>query len=635
MSLHSSSSRQRDHVVVIGDSPVVRTLARQEGAGVPLVHVGRHVLSRAPDDAAVAEFAVDDDWEALHRAVGSPDARLVVIDLPSDEETVASLAALVAVTEGCQRPQILANIRDRALRRVVDENLFAMRVEPRPRLVSTAAIAARDAIAAARPYDLAYWRGQDRVHAVVVGFSTLGHDCFEELVLAGIAGDLAHARITILDPDPLGVRKLLDRDMPEIDRSADIAIAPLDPLTLTTPDGPLVAAAAVAPITLIVIALEDDAAALAVMTAIARMQEGEGQGVASCLVLSERGRGLLTLAKPAGRAGDLGRSWMIRGGIESDPDLLDLLVRRADELAERIHDTYRARFGASGPAGVGWADLPETYRRANRRAADHLPAKLWTIGLREPGGSPDPFLVDPHSHAKVIMPSAASTNEDALLRRLSRIEHDRWSAERRLDGWRFGEVRDDSRRIHPKLIEFDDPRFTDEDIEKDADQVRFLFGHVVKPAEDGAVSPLVIGVLSTPRATPGIDVGAAVALAAKETWRPIVVLSGLIDDAECRLVAELDRELGRDGRRWRLVVPEVSRDNREIRAVVADVGRVFLRDVLARPTTLFAPIGGVEAVQDLWADPSEPDPYAEAIAAYVAARAAAIVDGADRAAQAA
>ena len=629
MSEHSPTSAEtepRGHVVVIGDSPVARTLARQEGQGGAIVHAGRHALAPGRAEGDVAELAFGEDWEALHRAAHAGAARLVVIDLPSDEETVASLAALLAVTEAGERPQIVANIRDRALRRVVDENLFALRVSPRPRLVATAALAARDAVADIRPYDLAYWRGQERVHAVVIGFSTLGHDCFEELILAGIAGELDKPRITIVDAEPQRVRKLIERDTPEIERSADIGVLPLDPLTLTAADGPLVAAAAVAPITLIVIALEDDAAALAAMTAIARMQEGEGQAVASCLVLSERQQGLLTLARPAGRARDLGRSWTIRGGIERDPALLDLLVRRADELAERIHDTYRARFGASGPAGVGWAELPETYRRANRRAADHLPAKLWTIGLREAGGSGDPFEVDPHSHQNVIQPSAGSTNEDALLRRLARIEHDRWSAERRLDGWRFGEVRDDARRIHPKLIEFDDPRFTDEDIDKDADQVRFLFGNVVRPAGDGAVSPLVIGIVATERPTPGIDVAAAVALTAKETWRPVVVLSSLIDGTECRLLAALDRALTAAGRTWRLVVPEVSRDNREIRAIVQHEDRDILHGFLARPTTLFAPIGGIEATQDLWADPSAPDPHVEAIAAYVAARAAAIVD---------
>ena len=612
-----------DHVVAIGDSRVLRALASQESARSEVVHAGVHPLAAG---IGARELPLGDDPEALHRAASSATARLVAIDLPSDAETVASLAALVNLPEVGARPLIVANIRDRALRRVVDENLFAMRVEPRPRLVSTSALAVHDAIAAVRPFDLAYWRGQARLHAVVIGFSTVGYDCFEELILAGIAGDLDRPRITILDAEPVRVRLRFVRVTPECVVSAVSAVGPFDPLTLTAQDGPLVAAAAEAPITLIVVALEDGADALSVMTSIARMQEGEGQAVASCLVVTERQLGLLALARPAGRARDLGRNWIIRGGIEDDPDILDLLSRRADELATRIHDTYCIRFGASGPAGVPWAALPETYRRANRRAADHLPVKLWTIGLREAGGSADPFSVDPHSHGSVVAPCAESTAEDALLRRLSRIEHDRWNAERRLDGWRFGEVRDDARRIHPKLIPFDDPRFTDEDIEKDADQVRFLFGHVVKPAPDGAVSPLVVGILAAAGEASGIDVEAAVALAAREPWRPVVVVCALVDGGECRILDALARALEREERPWRLVVPELSRDNRQMRAVIDEADKAILSAMLARPSTLFAPIGGIDTVEDLWADPSAPDPHAEALAAYVTERSAAIVD---------
>ncbi|TDR93964.1 hypothetical protein [Enterovirga rhinocerotis] len=616
----------RDHVVVIGDSRVARALARQQARNAVVVHAGLRPIGTGADGEGIVEIPLDSDPETLHRAAGSAEASFVGIDLADDAATVAVLAALVEATRNGARPQIAAHLRDAALRRVVDDNLFAAGIEPRPRLVGTASLAARDAVAAIRPHDLAYWRGQTRLHAVVIGFSTLGHDCFEELVLAGIAGGLDRPQITILDRDPLGVRKRLNRDMPEIEMSADIGVAAFDRLTLTAEDGPLVAAAAIAPLTLIVVALDEAEAVLSVMNSLARMQEGEGQAIAAVLVLTEGQPSLFELAKPAARPRDLGRSFTVRGGIEGDPDLFDLIASRADELAERIHETYRARFGASGPAGVPWAALPETYRRANRRAADHLPAKLWTIGLREPGASADPFAVDPHSDENVIKPCAASTAEDALLRRLSRIEHDRWSAERRLDGWRFGEVRDDRRRIHPKLIGFDDPRFTDEDIEKDADQVRFLFGHVVKAAPDGSVTPLVIGILSAPHPTPGIDVASAAALCGKEDWRPVVIVSGLVDSAECTALASLDRDLTAAGRSWRLVVPEVSRDNREIRAIVEPGDLALLRGFLERPSTLFAPIGGVSEPADLWADPSAPDPHIEAIAAYIAARASAIVD---------
>lgn len=607
------SEARTSHTVVVGRSRMATALARQEAATGPVVQV-----TGGEPEAVVAE-------------TGAAEARLVVVDLPEDAATLAFVAALLDRTGPGPHPQIVANLRDPSLGRAVDDNLFAAGITPRPRIVGTAALAAAHALAAARPYDLAYWRGQARVHAVVLGFSTLGRACFEDLVLSGLAGDLDKPRITIIDPAPDPVRKRLERDMPEIAVSADIAVLPFDPLTLTAADGPLAAAEAEAPLTLIVIALEDVSAAMAAMGAVARMQEADGQAVASVLVMTEGQRSTLDLARPRGRDRDLGRTWTVQGGIETDPDILGLIMDRADDLAERIHDTYRARFGGSGDGGRPWPELRETYRRANRRAADHLPLKLWTVGLREPGTAADPFTVDPHTFANVIQTCARGGTEDALVRRLSRIEHDRWCAERRLDGWRYGEIRDDARRIHPKLVPFDDPRFTDQDIEKDADQVRFLFGTVVTASDEGAVTPLVLGILSTPRPTPGIDVEAALQLCQREAWRPVVVLSSLLDAAECRLLSWLAAEFARTGRPWRLVVPEITRDNREIRLVAEPADIALVRGFLDRPSTRFAPIGRRLAPVDLWADPSAPDPHVEAIAAYVEERASAIVDGSEAA----
>ncbi len=620
------SRPQRDHVVVIGDGRIARALAFQQARSGPVMRATAEP-GHAAEANGVVEVALASDPASLLVATAAVDARLVFVDQPDDAATIATVAALLDGTPPDRRPAIVANIRDPALRRVVDDNLWAAAVSPRPRIVSTASLAAEAAIAAARPYDLAYWRGQDRVHAVVIGFSHLGRDCVEELIQSGIAGDLAKPRMTIIDRDPLAVEKLLDRDMPEIELSADIAVAGLDPLTLTAGGGPITAAEAAMPVTLIVVALSDPGQALDAMTSLARMQESEGQAIAAAILVTEGQHSLFNLARPAGRPRDLGRNWAVSGGIEADEDILDLLTRRADALSERIHTAYRARFGGFGAAGSAWESLPETYRRANRRAAAHLPLKLWTLGLRGPGGSEDPFAVDPHTYENVIRPCASSASEDALLRRLSRIEHDRWCAERRLDGWRYGEVRDDVRRIHPKLVLFDDPRFTAEDIEKDADQVRFLFGNVVTASPDGAVTPLVIGIVAGPHPSPGIGVAAALNLCRKEAWRPIVVVSALLDPVECGLLASLDHELGRDGRDWRLLVPEISRDNRELRVISEPDDVALLRAFLDRPTTRFASMGGVLAPADLWADPSAPDPHAEAIGAYITARASAIIDG--------
>lgn len=607
-----SEEQRSNHVVVLGDSRVARAVAEQRRRSEDVVHLSGD--ARNPS--------------SLIEETGAGQARLVFIDLVEDAATVAALAELIERTSDGGRPAILANIRDAALRRYVDDNLLARHIRPRPRVFSSAALTAAAVVAQARPHDLAHWRGQSRIHAAVIGFSKLGRACFEELVTASIVGEFGLPRVTIIDPEPAIVRRVLKRDMPELGVSAEVEVEELDPLTLTSHEGPIAKAEAELPLTLIVVALDPPALALDIVTSVARMQEQEGEAVAAVALVTEGQSSLYELAKPAGRPRDLGRTWAVYGGIESDADIIDLVTRRADLLAERIHVAYCDGFPGTGPANAPWDLLSESYRRANRQAAEHLPLKLWTLGLIESRGSRDPFAVHPHTCENVIRPISQSASEDNILRRLSRIEHDRWCAERRLNGWRYGEVRDDGRRIHPKLVPFDDPRFTDQDIEKDADQVRFLFANVVVAAEDGLVSPLVLGVLVGPHAAAGIDVPAAVALAEREPWRPIVVLSALLDETECRLLRALDRELERRGRTdWRLVVPEVSRDNKELRVVIEPEHRELVRAFLGRPSTRFAPLGGrMIAAADLWADPSAPDPHAELIAQYVTARASAIID---------
>ncbi|WP_375460415.1 hypothetical protein [uncultured Enterovirga sp.] len=619
---------RRDHVVVLGDSRFATSLAAQQSASSELVHAGVESMPGSAD-GPVQEVTLLRDPDALLHAVGARNARLVVVDLADDAATLAVVAALAVSSDGRAGPEIVAHMRDPSFRRIVDDNLQAKRLSPRPRIVSTAALAASAAIATARPWALAEERGQDRVHAVLLGFTSLGRECLEELILAGIVGSLGKPRVTIIDADPLAVRRILDRDMPEIEVSADLDVASYDPLTLTGPTGPLAVAAGAAPVTLIVIALADPASAMTSMISISRMQEWEGQAVAAALVVTEGQRAVLDLVRPKGRPRDRGRSWTVLGGIDEDPDVLDLVTRRADSLAEKMHDKYCEAFPGDGPACQPWSRLPETYRKANRSAATHLPVKLWSLGLRETGESSNPFAVDPHTYENVIRPIATGRSEDALLRRLSRLEHDRWCAERRLDGWRFGEVRDNERRIHDKLIPFDDPRFTDVDIEKDADQVRFLFGNVVVAAPDGAVTPLVIGVVASPETSGGIAVPAAVSLCRKEPWRPIVVLSALLDPIECSLARDLAAELDGADLSWRLLVPEISLDNREIRSIASAEDKAVLASLLDRPTTRFASIGGIVAPADLWADPSAPDPHAERISAYITTRASAVIVGMD------
>lgn len=124
-------------------------------------------------------------------------------------------------------------------------------------------------------------------------------------------------------------------------------------------------------------------------------------------------------------------------------------------LARAIHEEYVRTRAADGvgpgeePSTVPWGELAETLRESNRDQAAHIGVKLRAIGC-------------------VLVPAdregAASTFEldDTEVERLAVMEHDRWVAERRRNGWTSapGE-RDTDLRTTPHLVPWDD---LDEDI---------------------------------------------------------------------------------------------------------------------------------------------------------------------------
>ncbi|MCI0653232.1 MAG: hypothetical protein L0Y39_01960, partial [Methylococcaceae bacterium] len=116
-----------------------------------------------------------------------------------------------------------------------------------------------------------------------------------------------------------------------------------------------------------------------------------------------------------------------------------------DELARIVHDYYRDSIAAQGrplegnPAGENWDRLDDSYRQASQHQADQLAAKVAVIDCR--------LVAEQESEFFVFYPREVE--------KLARIEHDRWSADRYLNGWKYGPVRDNPKKIHPELIPYD------------------------------------------------------------------------------------------------------------------------------------------------------------------------------------
>jgi hypothetical protein len=121
----------------------------------------------------------------------------------------------------------------------------------------------------------------------------------------------------------------------------------------------------------------------------------------------------------------------------------DLVMGGENEvLARALHDEYVRNQRAQGDGGhdnralVPWSELPPDLRESNRTEADHIAAKLETIGC--------------HIGPLADIEAAPLALDEDEVERLAVMEHERWLAERRNAGWTLG-PRDPQRRTNPNL----------------------------------------------------------------------------------------------------------------------------------------------------------------------------------------
>lgn len=157
----------------------------------------------------------------------------------------------------------------------------------------------------------------------------------------------------------------------------------------------------------------------------------------------------------------------VKTGLGDDPDLrvsslfeLGLNSAEFGELtledeARANHEAYLAGLPPAERAkGGGWRDLPENFKESNRWAVLHRRIK------------------------RGIWERTPEAGRQAMLEHLSICEHQRWSGEKAMDGWRHAELpsQDKKRRLHPSIIPWGD--LSESEKEKDRVQVRKALGLV-------------------------------------------------------------------------------------------------------------------------------------------------------------
>ncbi len=104
-------------------------------------------------------------------------------------------------------------------------------------------------------------------------------------------------------------------------------------------------------------------------------------------------------------------------------------------------------------------ELPDEIKYSNTDNAAQIPAKLLSIGYKI------------RQVKKGFKPVALHLNDDEI-ETMARVEHIRWSWEKRLAGWVFDNVKDDKKKTHPSLIPYDE--LSESEKEKDRNLVKLI-----------------------------------------------------------------------------------------------------------------------------------------------------------------
>jgi hypothetical protein len=289
-------------------------------------------------------------------------------------------------------------------------------------------------------------------HALVCGSGTMA----ENMVFwAAMIGHFAHgqrAKLTLFDPEATVFRRRLSRLYPGIEQLLELHAVDDGP---DAPEGPdELARIGTAPFTSAYFCTSSSAVNLAVATRWTALPE-------SCkkLVAMEEHELLASLVTPGGADTHIATFDFLK----ATNSRLAVMDEALDLIARSVHEAYYEKALSNGKqrgetgAMYAWNELTEEWRDASRAQIDHIPVKLRSVGV----------AIVNLSDAD---PDFAFSDQEIDL--LARMEHERWCAQRILYGWKYADIRDDKKRLHPDLVSWS--RLSEEIRDYDRNPVRHI-----------------------------------------------------------------------------------------------------------------------------------------------------------------
>jgi hypothetical protein len=273
------------------------------------------------------------------------------------------------------------------------------------------------------------------------------------------AKEFGPMQITLVAPDAAAQIDRLHGHFPALSRSCRLAASDGD---LSDPDCPplQLPAGTVTGSTIAFVSLNDDAAGLRAAIRARRSLDGT---IPIVVCTTNRASSVTELLSEAG-SNVLPNVWSFEV-LERVCTPEVVLNGMIETMAQAFHAGYVEReltngANPAGPSMKPWEELAETFRDSNRDLAFDIGSKLRRINCAiEP-------MADWDAPVFTFAPDE--------LELLAMLEHERWSTERRRDGWTYGTVRDAEKKIHPDLLPWDE--LSEPVKQKDREAVSFIPG---------------------------------------------------------------------------------------------------------------------------------------------------------------
>lgn len=468
--IHAQIRRQRGHVVIVGFGQIGQQLARQ------LLATGAKVTALDPRPTLEAQdlssrlnvplVAGDGTLREDLAAVGCARARHIFFVTDADVVNVESAIVAGDLIDPDDGWKTNLNIHLNSLQ-------FSHQLEEYERQMaligegetSVTMFSLDDLLAIQLLYEnplyrIAHWLNHERVHILLVGANDVCERIICNTLLSQRTPSLGKPRITIVDENATAMLGRMRSRYPGLPMICDIEAVD-EPSEATEWISLTEHCNMASPLTATILCRSND---IPNLTAGLELHSLSGRQQLHCgQIFVRRNHESEFLAKLSStKEIDLSNS-LSDFSAAGENVLVTKIMGDDDTLARRIHASYARESSQTGETAPDWDQLTESHRRSNRRAGEHIWTKLAAAGYR---------LDDDHSGLPQLADGGHALEEKGFVQAIARLEHERWTADRVLDGWRYALVRDNLSRHHPMLKPYDD--LPESEKQKDADQVAFL-----------------------------------------------------------------------------------------------------------------------------------------------------------------